>query len=159
MLGVIRAWFNEHYSLNYGVVTAGPLVVDSIRVTGATRQGRTDRHADSPAHFHLAGAHWRQRPTRHLLQPDRCRSGKLDNGVEIKAGSAGYIVGVLCKHASGGTYDWVQQQSPGDAALADPPDGCSRSSRRGRISAVSRRRRNGGVSRLVGFWTVIGTRR
>lgn len=121
--GLICAWFNEHYWLNYGVVTAGLLVVDVD-----PRNGGSDTWAE------LTGT-----PTRPLIStwqvrtggnglhvifsnPTGVPSGKLDNGVEIKGGPGGYIVGVMCKHASGKIYDWVQQQSPGDAALAYPPD-------------------------------------
>ena len=49
------------------------------------------------------------------------RSGKLDTGVDIR-GIGGYIVGPACLHKSGKRYEWLQQCSPRDAELVEPPE-------------------------------------
>src|SRR5207342_3015332 len=46
--------------------------------------------------------------------------GDLEKGIQLKS-AGGYVVGAGCKHASGGTYDWLPQCSPSDAPLAEVP--------------------------------------
>ena len=51
----------------------------------------------------------------------KIRNGALDKGIDLR-GVGGYIVGPMCRHASGGAYRWLPQQSPADVQLAEPPD-------------------------------------
>jgi Bifunctional DNA primase/polymerase, N-terminal/Primase C terminal 1 (PriCT-1) len=120
---IVRAWFDERYWINYGVVTDGLLVIDVDPRNGGDKTwaeltGQPTRPLISTWQVRTGG------DGLHVIfkNPTQIPSGKLDKGIEIKGGPGGYIVGAMCKHASGKIYDWVQQQSPGAAPLADPPD-------------------------------------
>jgi hypothetical protein len=122
-LATVRAWFDEHYWINYGVVTAGLLVIDvdprnGGGATWAALTGQPTRPLISTWQVRTGGSGL------HAIfsNPADIGSGKLDKGIEIKGGAGGYIAGVMCKHASGKPYCWVQQQSPGEVPLAEPPD-------------------------------------
>jgi hypothetical protein len=121
-LTIIRTWFDEDYWLNYGVVTAGLLVIDIDPRNGGDKAwveltNQTTRPLISTWQVKTGGGGL------HVIfsNPTNIGSGKLDLGIEIKSGTGGYIVGVMCKHTSGGTYEWVQQQSPDDVPLDLPP--------------------------------------
>lgn len=121
-LGVIRDWFTEHYWLGYGIVTDELLVIDVDARHGGleTWQELTRQPTRAPLHT------WQVRTGGgglHVMlknTPD-IRSGKLDTGVDIR-GIGGYIVGPTCLHKSGKRYEWLQQCSPKDAELVEPPE-------------------------------------
>ena len=120
--GIIRAWFEKHYWLGYGIVTDELLVIDVDARHGGleTWQELTGQPTRAPLHT------WQVRTGGgglHVMlknTPD-IRSGKLDTGVDIR-GIGGYIVGPTCLHKSGKRYEWLQQCSPKDAPLAEPPE-------------------------------------
>jgi len=121
-LSDIRGWFSECYWLNFGVVTDKLLVIDAD-----VKHGGLQTWADMWGQPTRALPHtWQVRTGSgglHVIFKNTLtiRCGELDKGIDIRA-TNGYIVGATCKHASGGTYDWLPQCSPKDAPLAEPPE-------------------------------------
>ena len=94
--GIIRAWFEKHYWLGYGIVTDELLVVDVDARHGGleTWQALTGRPTRALLHT------WQVRTGGgglHVMFENTAeiRSGKLDAGVDIR-GIGGYIVGPAC---------------------------------------------------------------
>jgi hypothetical protein len=121
-LATIKAWFDECYWLNYGVVADRLLIID-VDTDDNGMQKWADMCSDPT------------RPLMHTWQvrtgsgglhvmfnnTTNIRAGVLDSGIHIRAIDS-YIVGVTCTHKSGGRYEWVLQQSPADVELANPPE-------------------------------------
>ena len=118
----IRRWFEERPRINYGVALGRLFVVDID-----TRNGGV--------------ASWKQLIAGKELAPTwRARTGgggwhvfysrpasdvphfKPLPGIDIKCGAGAYVVGVGCKHYTGGVYAWDTLWHPHKVPLALPPD-------------------------------------
>ena len=121
-LDVIRAWFDEHYWLSYGIVTASCSSSILTPAMAATRPGLDQRSANSRPAAYVASAHGGGGEHICFQNTLGIKGGDFDRGIEIKA-KGGYVVGVGCKHVSGRLYAWQPQCSPKDAPLAEPPPG------------------------------------
>jgi hypothetical protein len=118
----VKAWFEEHYWLNYGICTDALLVIDvDVKHKGL------ETWADMCGQPTRALIHtWQARTGSGGLHvffkpPEGARCGELDRGIDIRA-TGGYVVGVGSKHATGRAYGWASQCSPKDAPLAEIPD-------------------------------------
>jgi hypothetical protein len=117
----VKAWFADAYWLSYGVVTDKLFVVDVDTKHGGTEKwramyGEPTRHLPHTWQVRTGsgGAHV------FFVPPDKARSGDLERGIQLKS-DGGYVVGVACKHVSGGVYAWQPQCNPGEAPLAEVP--------------------------------------
>ena len=120
--GIIRAWFEKHYWLGYGIVTDDLLVIDVDARHGGLETWQELTNLPTRALPHT----WQVRTGGgglHVMFENipEIRSGKLDTGVDIR-GIGGYIVGPACLHKSGKRYEWLQQCSPREAELVEPPE-------------------------------------
>jgi hypothetical protein len=118
---IIKAWFDEHYWLNYGVVTDPFVVIDAdTKHDGLKKWAALCSDLTRPL-IHT----WQVRTGSgglHVMfkNPSKIRCGELDEGIQVKA-AGGYIVGVTSKHKSGKQYAWLPQCSPADTPLDEPP--------------------------------------
>lgn len=118
----IKSWFGEAYWLSYGVVTNDLLVIDVDTKHGGAEKWKEICTDPARGLIHT----WEIKTGsggRHVMFKNTpgIRCGKLDKGIDIR-GIDGYIVGPVCKHASGGTYNWLPQCCPGEGTeLAEPP--------------------------------------
>ena len=101
-LDVIRGWFDEHYWLNYGVLTDELLVIDIDPRNGGDQSWAAISAQPTRAMPHT----WRVRTGgggEHILFRNTLgvRCGDLDRGIEIKA-KGGYVVGRTCRMRAAG---------------------------------------------------------
>jgi hypothetical protein len=118
---IIKGWFDEHYWLSYGVTTDDLLVVDPDADDDGLKKWAELCNEPTRPLIHT----WQVRTGGgglHVMHknPTKIRNGSINKLIHIR-GAGGYIVGVGCKHKSGGTYWWEKQQSPNEVSLADPP--------------------------------------
>jgi len=117
----VTAWFDEHYWLSYGIRCDKLFVVD----VDVKHGGLETWHKLHSAPTHHLPHTWQARTGSGGLHVffnalERARNGVLEPGIDLRSAGA-YIVGVGCKHVSGGAYDWLPQCNPGEATLSDVP--------------------------------------